>query len=67
MIFVGLGVGIWVVVIVVLGGFGELWCIVGENGKLVVFNFDWDFVFICFLFIVLIVYGILVFVVVGIN
>lgn len=67
MIFVGLGAGIWAAVTAVPGGFGELWNIAGENGKLVMFNFDWDPASIRSLPTALIAYGILAFAVAGTN
>ncbi|MBE9196414.1 sodium:solute symporter [Synechocystis sp. LEGE 06083] len=67
MIFVGLGAGIWAAVTAVPGGFGELWRIAGENGKLVVFNFDWDPGSIRSLPTALLAYGILAFAVAGTN
>lgn len=67
MIFVGLGAGIWAAVTAVPGGFGELWRIAGENGKLVVFNLDWDPADLRSLPTALIAYGILAFAVAGTN
>ena len=67
MIFVGLGAGIWAAVTAVPGCLGELWRIAGENGKLVVFNFDWDPASFRSLPTALIAYGILAFAVAGTN
>ncbi len=67
MIFVGLGAGIWAAVTAVPGGFGELWRIAGENGKLVMFNFDWDPADLRSLPTALLAYGVLAFAVAGTN
>lgn len=67
MIFVGLGAGIWAAVTATPGGFGALWRLAGENGKLVMFNFDWDPTNLRSLPTALIAYGILAFAVAGTN
>ena len=67
MIFVGLAAGIWTVVSVVPGGFGELWRVAGEGGKLALVNPSWDPASIRSLPTALLAYGMLSFAVSATN
>ncbi|NET73603.1 MAG: sodium-coupled permease, partial [Sphaerospermopsis sp. SIO1G2] len=41
MIFVGISAGIWAATSAIPGGFGELWRVAGEQGRLAVVNLSW--------------------------
>ena len=67
MIFVGLAAGIWAAAVGVPGGFGELWNIAGEAGKLQVINATWEPASIYSLPTAVFAYGVLAFAVAGTN
>ncbi|HAC65907.1 MAG TPA: sodium-coupled permease [Cyanothece sp. UBA12306] len=67
MIFVGLAVGIGTAVSGVPGGWGELWQVAAEGGKLEVVNLSWEPESIRSLPTALFAYGILAFAVAGTN
>ena len=67
MIFIGIGAGIWTAVTGVPGGFGELWRVAGENGKLVMFDFSWEPDSLRSFPTALLAYGVLAFAVAGTN
>ncbi|MEY2983716.1 MAG: hypothetical protein RLZZ568_333 [Cyanobacteriota bacterium] len=67
MIFVGIGAGIWTVATGVPGGFGELWRVAADNGKLVMFDVSWEPSSLRSLPTALLAYGILAFAVAGTN
>ncbi|NET74126.1 MAG: sodium-coupled permease, partial [Sphaerospermopsis sp. SIO1G2] len=67
MIFVGISAGIWAATSAIPGGFGELWRVAGEQGRLAVVNLSWEPESIRSLPTALIAYGILAFGVAGTN